>query len=73
MTTTSHSTACLYHYALARLGLTDAPDLRTIFWDSHEALKWDDLTDAFIPVVTINDPCEFCNGQTSIEAQGKFS
>lgn len=43
-----HSVACLYEYALARLGLKDSDDLRVIFWDCHEALQWDDKTDSYI-------------------------
>lgn len=43
-----HSTACLYGYALARLGLTDTPQMRILFWDAHGALQWDEKTDQYI-------------------------
>lgn len=37
-----------YEYALARLGLTDSPPLRVIFWDALDALEWDTATDRYV-------------------------
>lgn len=47
-TANEHSTACLYGYALARLGLTDTPQMRVLFWDAQEALEWDEKTDRYV-------------------------
>ncbi|MGU3628114.1 hypothetical protein [Comamonas sp. C24C] len=54
-----HSTACLYGYALARLGLTDAPQMRVLFWDAQEALKWDEKTDRYISPAAEGE-CKTC-------------
>ena len=43
-----HSVACLYEYALARLGLEDSESLRVIFWDAHDALEWDEKADWYL-------------------------
>jgi len=43
-----HSVACLYEYALARLGLNDTPEMRVIFWDAKDALVWDEGTDSYV-------------------------
>ncbi len=43
-----HSVGCLYEYALARLGLSDSPDLRVIFWDAHDSIVWDEATDWYV-------------------------
>jgi len=43
-----HSVACRYEYALARLGLTDTPEMRVLFWDASDALLWDEKTDRYI-------------------------
>ena len=59
-----HSTACLYQYALARLGIADSKEMRVIFWDAHEALKWDDKTDSYLPPV-IDDDCAICGAARS--------
>ena len=64
-----HSTACLYQYALARLGIADSKEMRVIFWDAHEALKWDDKTDSYLPPV-IDDDCAICGAARSQAKQG---
>lgn len=43
-----HSVACLYGYALARLGLNDTPEMRVLFWDAKDALVWDEGTDSYV-------------------------
>lgn len=43
-----HSVACLYEHALARLGLTDTPEMRALFWDAKDALVWDEGTDSYV-------------------------
>lgn len=55
-----HSVACLYEYALARLGLTDSEDLRVLFWDAHYALEWDAKTDWYI-VPQCSSQCDACD------------
>lgn len=55
-----HSVECLYHYALARLGLRDSDDLRVIFWDAHEALHWDEKTDRHQVPALKDSPCPEC-------------
>ncbi|MFM1691751.1 hypothetical protein [Aeromonas salmonicida] len=52
-----HSVACLYEYALARLGLTDTPEMRVLFWDAKDALVWIDETDSYV-VPDLLGPCD---------------
>lgn len=56
-----HSVECLYEYALARLNLSDTPEMRVLFWDAHEALTWDANTDHWIQPQRQADKCETCN------------
>lgn len=56
-----HSVECLYEYALARLNLSDTPEMRVLFWDAHEALTWDSATDHWIQPRRQADKCETCN------------
>lgn len=51
-----HSVACLYEYALARLSLTDTPEMRVLFWDSKDALVWDEVTDSYVTPPPLNEP-----------------
>lgn len=55
-----HSVDCLYEYALARLGLTDTDELRVLFWDANNALKWDEKTDWY-EVPQRSSQCDKCN------------
>ena len=56
-----HSTACLYHYALSRLGLWDNAGLRVLFWDAHNSLSWDTKTDWYVMPDADKADCERCN------------
>ena len=51
-----HSVACLYEYALARLGLTDTPEMRVIFWDAKDALVRDEGTDSYVTPPPLSAP-----------------
>lgn len=55
----AHSTACLYQYALARLGLTDSVQLRVLFWDAANTLDWDEKTDWYV-VPDVSMGCALC-------------
>lgn len=46
--TGGHTVECLYGYTLARLGLTDTPEMRVLFWDAIGVLEWDDQKDQYI-------------------------
>jgi hypothetical protein len=54
-----HSVACLYEYALSRLGLTDSDALRVLFWDANDALAWDAKTDSY-SVPQRSPQCDTC-------------
>lgn len=56
-----HSVACLYEYALARLGLTDTPEMRVLFWDAKDALQWDEETDRYITPAPIGQHDSDCS------------
>ena len=56
-----HSTACLYHYALSRLGLRDNIGLRVLFWDAHNSLSWDSKTDWYVTPDVDKADCGRCN------------
>ena len=56
-----HSTACLYHYALSRLGLRDNTGLRVLFWDAHNSLSWDSKTDWYVTPDADEADCGLCN------------
>lgn len=51
-----HSVACLYECALARLGLTDTPEMRVIFWDAKDALVRDEGTDSYVTPPPLSAP-----------------
>lgn len=51
-----HSVACLYEHAIARLGLTDTPEMRVIFWDAKDALAWDEGTDSYVTPPPLSKP-----------------
>ncbi|WP_246610383.1 Gp49 family protein [Comamonas fluminis] len=71
--TSRHSVECLYHYALARLGLEDSAAMRVIFWDAHEALDWDEKTDRYKVPVLSGAPCSSCSsGNGSPSAMADF-
>lgn len=63
-----HSTACLYHYALSRLGLRDNTGLRVLFWDAHNSLSWDSKTDWYVTPDADKADCGQCNAARA--AQG---
>lgn len=67
-----HSVQCLYHYALARLGLKDSDELRVIFWDAHDALLWDEKTDRHQMPALADVPCPAC-GSNADSAMGSPS
>ncbi|WP_162241821.1 MurR/RpiR family transcriptional regulator [Pseudorhodoferax sp. Leaf267] len=53
-----HSSACLYHNALLRLGLADSPELRVLFWDQRGQLDWHG--DSYITPSAEAQPCPVC-------------
>lgn len=66
-----HTVSELYQYALARLGLKDAPDLRVLFWDAHNKLEWDDERDTLITPTTedtqsVDYNCTTCGAQIGL-------
>lgn len=63
-----HSTACLYHYALSRLGLRDNTGLRVLFWDAHNSLSWDSKTDWYVTPDADKADCGLCDAARA--AQG---
>lgn len=65
----AHSTACLYQYALARLNLADSKEMRVIFWDANEALKWNPNTDSYL-IPVIDDGCAMCESNRAQAQQG---
>lgn len=68
----NHSVGCLYEYALARLGLTDTPEMRALFWDQHDALEWDEAADWYMPVGDDQFDCPACDGASSPAAGLSF-
>ena len=66
-----HSTACLYHYALSRLGLRDNTGLRVLFWDAHNSLSWDSKTDWYVTPDADEADCGLCNAARAAQ-EGKY-
>lgn len=56
-----HSVACRYEYALARLGLTDTPQMRVLFWDANDALEWKEETDSYVVPAAIRQHDSDCS------------